>query len=149
MLTASTTEDAVIEAIAAGATGYLQKHSGPEELAEAIREVAQGRLRIPDKSIRRVFELIRGQRGLTANRSLERMTAAEREILTLFASGRSYAQIAEARGNKTVSVRNAVYRIQDKVGVHSKQELVVWAVRNGLLDEVAAGDGAPPPPEGR
>ena len=145
MLTASTTEDAVIEAIAAGATGYLQKHSGPE----AIREVAQGRLRIPDKAIRRVFELIRGQRGLTANRALERMTAAEREILTLFASGRSYAQIAEARGNKTVSVRNAVYRIQDKVGVHSKQELVVWAVRNGLLDEVAAGDGAPPPPEGK
>ena len=74
MLTASTTEDAVIEAIAAGATGYLQKHSGPEELAEAIREVAQGRLRIPDKAIRRVFELIRGQRGLTANRALERMT---------------------------------------------------------------------------
>ena len=142
MLTASTTEDAVIEAIAAGATGYLQKHSGPEELAEAIREVAQGRLRIPDKAIRRVFELIRGQRGLTANRALERMTAVEREILTLFASGRSYAQIAEARGNKTVSVRNAVYRIQDKVGVHSKQELVVWAVRNGLLDDVAAGDGA-------
>ena len=149
MLTASTTEDAVIEAIAAGATGYLQKHSGPEELAEAIREVAQGRLRIPDKAIRRVFELIRGQRGLTANRALERMTAAEREILTLFASGRSYAQIAEARGNKTVSVRNAVYRIQDKVGVHSKQELVVWAVRNGLLDEVAAGVDSPPVPEGK
>ena len=63
MMTASTTEDAVVEAIAAGATGYLQKDSGPEELAEAIREVAQGRLRIPDKSIRRVFEMIRGQRG--------------------------------------------------------------------------------------
>ena len=63
MLTASTTEDAVVEAIAAGATGYLQKDSGPEELAEAIREVAQGRLRIPDKSIRRVFAMIRGQRA--------------------------------------------------------------------------------------
>ena len=49
MLTASTTEDAVVEAIAAGATGYLQKDSGPEELAGAIREVAQGRLRIPEK----------------------------------------------------------------------------------------------------
>ena len=140
MLTASTTEDAVVEAIAAGATGYLQKDSGPEELAEAIREVAQGRLRIPDKAIRRVFALIRGQRGLTANRTLERMTAGEREILTLFASGRSYAQIAEARGNKTVSVRNAVYRIQDKLGVDTKQEMVVWAVKNGLLEDVERGE---------
>ena len=120
MLTASTTEDAVVEAIAAGATGYLQKDSGPEELAEAIREVAQGRLRIPDKSIRRVFALIRGQRGLTASRAL-----------------------------KALTVRNSIYRIQDKAGVHSKQELVVWAVRNGLLDEAPAGVDSLPVPEGQ
>ena len=136
ILTASTTEDAVVEAIAAGATGYLQKDSGPEELAEAIREVAQGRLRIPDKSIRRVFAMIRGQRELTANRTLEALTDREREILQMFAAGESYAQIAEARGNKTVTVRNTIYRIQDKLGVHSKQALVVWAVRNGLLDDL-------------
>ena len=149
MLTASTTEDAVIEAITAGATGYLQKDSGPEELAEAIRDVAQGLLRIPDRPIRRVLAMVRSQRGLTANRALDGMTAVEQEILTMFASGRSYAQIAEPRGTKTVGVRNAVYRIQDKVGVHSKQELVVWAGRNGLLNEVAAGDGPPPPPRGQ
>ena len=77
MLTASTTEDAVIEAIAAGATGYLQKDSGPEELAEAIRDVAQGLLRIPDRSIRRVLAMVRSQRGLTANRALDGMTAVE------------------------------------------------------------------------
>ena len=136
MLTASTTEDAVVEAIAAGATGYLQKDSGPEELAEAIREVAQGRLRIPDKSLRRVFAMIRGQRELTANRTLEALTDREREILQMFAAGKSYAQIAEARGNKTVTVRNTIYRIQDKLGANSKQALVVWAVRNGLLDDL-------------
>ena len=136
MLTASTTEDAVVEAIAAGATGYLQKDSGPEELAEAIREVAQGRLRIPDKAIRRVFAMIRGQRGLTASRVLKALTEREREILQMFASGKSYAQIAEAKGNKVVTVRNSVYRIQDKLGVDTKQEMVVWAVRNGLLDDV-------------
>ena len=136
MLTASTTEDAVIEAVAAGATGYLQKDSGQEELAEAIREVAQGRLRIPEKSIRRVFALIRGQRGLTASRALKALTDREREILQMFASGKSYAQIAEARGNKVVTVRNSVYRIQDKLGVETKQEMVIWAVKNGLLDDV-------------
>ena len=136
MLTASTTEDAVVEAIAAGATGYLQKDSGPEELAEAIREVAQGRLRIPDKSIRLVFAMIRGQRGLTASRALKALTDREREILQLFASGKSYTQIAEAKGTKTVTVRNSIYRIQEKLGVDTKQEMVVWAVKNGLLDEV-------------
>ena len=55
MLTASTEEDAVIEAMAAGATGYLQKYSRPEELVEAVLDVAEGRLRIPDKSVRAVF----------------------------------------------------------------------------------------------
>ena len=136
MLTASTTEDAVVDAIAAGATGYLQKDSGPEELAAAIRDVAQGRLRIPDKAIRRVFALIREQRGLTASRALKALTDREREMLQLFAGGKSYAQIAKANGSKVVTVRNAVYRIQDKLGVDTKQEMVVWAVKNGLLDDV-------------
>ena len=135
MLTASTQEDAVVEAIAAGATGFLQKYAGPEELADAVRDVAQGRLRIPDESIRRVFSMIRGQRGLTPSRALETMTDREKEIVRMFAGGKSYAQIAEARGNKIVTVRNSVYRIQDKLGVDTKQELVVWAVRNGLVDD--------------
>ena len=49
MLTASTEEDAVIEAIAAGATGYLEKYSPPEELVETVADVAEGRLRIRTK----------------------------------------------------------------------------------------------------
>ena len=79
---------------------------------------------------------IRGQRALTASRALKALTDREREILQLFASGKSYAQIAEAKGNKVVTVRNSIYRIQEKLGVHSKQALVVWAVKNGLLDDV-------------
>ena len=71
MLTASTAEDAVLEAVAAGATGYLQKHSGPGEMAIAVRDVAQGRLRVPDRSVRRVFAMIRGQRGFGEGRALE------------------------------------------------------------------------------
>ena len=96
--------------------------------------MAQDRLRIPDKSIRRVFAMIRGQRGLTASRALKALINREREILQMFASGKSYAQIAEA--NKVVTVRNSTYRIQDKLGVDTKQEMVVWAVKNGLLDGV-------------
>ena len=149
MLTASDEEDAVIEAIAAGATGYLEKYSRPEELVEAVLDVAAGRLRIPDAAVRRVFAMIRGERGLTSRRNRDKLTALERETLTLFAGGRSYIEIAAERGNSTVTVRNTINRIQDKLGIRTKQELVIWAVRNGLVDEVEVGGDAPPAPEGQ
>ena len=136
MLTASTEEDAVIEAVAAGATGYLQKYSRPEELVEAVLDVAEGRVRIPDKVLREVFAVVRGDRSLASHQASDKLTALELETLTLFASGKSYTKVAEARGNSTVTVRNTLYRIQDKLGVKTKQELVIWAVRNGLLDNV-------------
>ena len=139
MLTASTEEDAVIEAVAAGATGYLQKYSRPEELVEALVDVAEGRLRIPGEVVREVFSMIRGDRTVAFRRASGNLTALERETLTLFASGRSYTEIAEARGITTVTVRNTLYRTQDKLGIGTKQELVVWAVRNGLVNESAVG----------
>ena len=149
MLTASTEEDAVIEAVAAGATGYLQKYSRPEELVEAVLDVAAGRLRIPGKVVREVFALVRGDRELASRQAADKLTTLERETLTLFASGKSYARIAEARGNSTVTVRNNLYRIQDKLGIGTKQELVIWAVRNGLVDDVEVGVDAQPTPEGQ
>ena len=78
ILTASTEEDAVIEAIAAGATGYLQKYSRPEELVQAVLDVAEGRLRIPDQAVRRVFAMIRGERRMVSRRPLDKLTAVER-----------------------------------------------------------------------
>ena len=139
MLTASTEGDAVIEAVAAGATGYLLKYSPPEEFVEAVLDVAEGRLRIPDKAVREVFAMVRGDRKLASRQVSDKLTALELETLTLFASGRSYTEIAEARGNSTVTVRNNLYRIQDKLGIKTKQELVIWAVRNGLLDDLMVG----------
>ena len=149
MLTASSEEDAVIESVAAGATGYLQKYSRPGELVEAVLDVAEGRLRVPDKAVRRVFAMIRGERQLVARPPSNKLTVLEREVLALFASGRSYAQIAEARGNSAVTVRNTLYRIQDKLGIKTKQELVIWAVRNGLVDDVVVGVDSQPVPEGQ
>ncbi len=52
-----------------------------------------------------------------------------------FCRGMSHVAIAEAREVKVVTIRNAIYTIQVKLGVASKQEVVVWAVRNGLLDD--------------
>ena len=132
IITASTEEDAVIEAIAAGALGFVQKYSASDELVDAVRAVAAGRLMIPDDSVKRVFKLI--QDGGTTAIAPDILTEREREILTQFALGKSYTQIATDRGVGMTTVRNTIYRIQDKLGVRSKQEIVVWAVRNGLLD---------------
>ena len=139
MLTASTEMDAVIEAVAAGATGYLQKYSPPEELVGAVLDVARGRIRMSEKELKEVFAMIRTEHRLAPRKASDELTAVERETLTLFASGRSYAQIAETRGNSTLTARNTLYRIQDKLGVKTKQELVIWAVRNGLLDDAVVG----------
>ena len=61
MLTALSQEDAVMEAVAAGATGYLEKYSRLEELVEAVQDVAEDRLRIPDRASRKVLAMLGGQ----------------------------------------------------------------------------------------
>ncbi len=132
MLTASTQENAVVEAVAAGAAGFVHKFSGSEELVDAVRRVAEGSLTVPDAAVRRAFGLISGGPGPASG--AQALTARQREVVALFARGKSYAQMAEDLGISSVTARNALYRVQDKLGVHSKQEMVVWAVRNGLLD---------------
>ena len=134
ILTASTEENAVVEAVAAGATGYLQKFSGKEELLATIRAVDSGEFCIPGDVVRRVFAAMRAPSEQSDTAEVDRLTAREQEILKLFAEGRSYAEIAQVRGNRPLTIRNAIYGIRDKLEAKSKQELVVWAVRNGLLD---------------
>ncbi len=139
ILTAATQQDAVINAVAAGATGYLEKYAPPEALLEALSDVAEGRLHVPDEAVKQVFAMLKGQRRLESSRPADRLTVIERQTLTLFARGTPYAEIARQRGNSVVTVRNTLYRIQDKLGIETKQELVIWAVRNGLLDDVVVG----------
>ena len=131
MLTASTEEDAVIEAVAAGATGYLQKLSGMDRLLSTLKLVAAGEMPVPPDVVRRVFARIR--RGAKAEE--DELTEREKEMLASFCRGMSYSAIAEARGVKPVTIRNGLYSIQTKLGLGTKQEIVVWAVRNGLLDD--------------
>ena len=134
MLTASAEIDAVVVAVAAGAAGYIQKYSPPEELVDAVLDVANGGLRIPDKAVRAAFAMFRGEHDSVPSQAAGKLTAVERETLTLFASGRSYTQIAESSGNRALTVRNTLYCIQKKLNVKTKQDLVIWAVRNGLLN---------------
>ena len=92
--------------------------------------------------------MVRRDREDVSNLASDRLTALERETLALFAGGRSYAEIAEARGKSSVTIRNTLYRVQDKLGIRSKQELVIWAVRNDLVNDVELGRDSQPAPNG-
>ena len=61
-------------------------------------------------------------------------TARERELLTLFTSGHPYARTAKAKGLSPVTIRNTISRVQDKLG------LVIWAMKNGLAEELEMRD---------
>ncbi len=139
MLTASTEEEAILNAVAAGATGYIKKETTLESLLSAVRDVAAGELRVPASVVTRVFAELRDDGDRTDPVQAAGLTPREQEILTSFAMGMSYAHIAQARGIKPVTVRNAIYGIQSKLNIRTMQGLVLWAVRNDLLDEEVPG----------
>ncbi|MDE2747268.1 MAG: response regulator transcription factor [Chloroflexota bacterium] len=140
VLTASTADDAIMNALAAGATGYLQKYSGRDDLLTAVRDAAAGRSRIPVDMVRKALESVRDAPSRSDQQSPDVLTARERDVLRLFAQGNSYAEVAGIIGNSPITVRNTIYRIEQKLGVTTKQEIVVWAVRHGLLDDDAEED---------
>ena len=85
MLTALTEVDAIVEAVAAGATGYLQKETDRERLLSTVRDAVSGELRVPVEVVRRAFEEIRG--GGRAGDAAAGLTQREREILVSVCPG--------------------------------------------------------------
>ena len=131
MLTVSTEANAVIEAVAVAAASYLQKVAGMDQVLSMIKDAATGEGRLPTEVVRRAFSRIwREAKSKDVN-----LTPREKEILVSFCRGMSYVAIAVARGAKVVTIRNTIYTIQIKLGVDSKQDVVVWAAQNGLLDD--------------
>ena len=136
ILTASNSSDAVIESVAAGATGYLVKDSGAERLVETIRDIADGRFQLTADELRRAAGRIRKDSMKPRPVSPCVLTPRERDVLVKFCEGMSYAQIGAEYDITRSNVRNTIYRIHDKTGSGSNQEMVVWAVRCGILDEL-------------
>ena len=134
MLTASNEQDAIVRSIAAGATGYLQKYSGKEQLLATLREVAEGEFRIPGNAARRLARAVRGPLGDASAERLDSLTDREVEILKLFAGGLSYQEIGDVREISALTVRNAVSGVQKKLGFRTRQQMVVWAIRAGVVD---------------
>ena len=135
MLTASNEKDAIVRSIAAGATGYIQKYSGKEHLLATLREVAEGEFRIPGNAAMRLARAVRRPSTDAEPERLDVLTDREKEILKMFADGLTYKEIGEIRNNSDLTVRNAVSRIQKKLGFKTRHQMVVWAVRVGLVDD--------------
>ena len=139
MLTASTERNAILEAVAAGAAGYVQKFIPTEQLLATAKDVAKGEYRMPRDAMRRVFARLRNAPEQGDPPKRKKLTQREKEILVQFAKGMSYTAIAESRENRPTTIRNTIYGIQEKLGFDSRQEVIVWAVRNGLLDDMVSG----------
>ena len=77
---------------------------------------------------------MRSPSAASSAEGLAALTNREREILKLFADGLSYQEIGEIRNNSALTVRNAVSGVQRKLGFKTRQQMVVWAVRAGLVD---------------
>ncbi|HZS88832.1 MAG TPA: response regulator transcription factor [Chloroflexota bacterium] len=132
MLTGQQNEHYVRRALQGGASGYLLKRSGADELVQAVRTVARGQLAFDGAGIGDVVSVWGGRDGpdLPAH---SRLTAREREVLRLVAQGYSNGAIA-ARLNlspKTVDTHRA--RVMAKLDLHNRAALTGYALHQGYV----------------
>ncbi|MGA8305215.1 MAG: response regulator transcription factor [Candidatus Acidiferrales bacterium] len=125
MLSMHSEDTLVRQALDAGARGYMLKNAVDLELAAAIRRVAAGEL-VLDPQLAKPASL-RGERNAG-------LTARELEILQLIVNGKSNKEIADdlKLSVNTVAVHRA--NIMETLGIHKTAELVVYAIRNGLVN---------------
>ena len=143
MVTAYEDSTLIARAVEAGASGFVPKSLGPDELVEAIHRVAGGELVLPTLDIDVVLTNL--QRS-AASRSragglLRQLTSRELEILQMITEGHSTSEIAEHFFLSPLTVKSHVKNIYSKLGVHSKLEAVTFALRHGAV-EVAVDGGA-------
>jgi len=122
-------------AVQAGASGFLPKTEGVVDVATAVRRVHRGELLHDDEEIEAALRRLRHRRQQeeSMERRLERLTPRETEILQLMAEGRSSQRIAATLGMSPHTLRTHVQNILTKLGVHSKLEALVAAIRYGRV----------------
>jgi DNA-binding NarL/FixJ family response regulator len=136
MLTASDEEADLYEAVKSGAAGYLLKDSSIEEVAQAVRVVAQGQSLIsPSMAVKLIDEFKQMSRpGREHVPGGLRLTERELEVLRLVATGMNNREIARQLSISENTVKNHVRNILEKLQLHSRMEAVMFAVREKLLD---------------
>jgi DNA-binding NarL/FixJ family response regulator len=135
MLTVSDEEADLYEAVKNGASGYLLKDSSIEEVAQAVRVVADGQSLIsPSMAIKLLDEFKQMSRTDRSSVPTPRLTERELEVLRLVAQGLNNREIAKQLFISENTVKNHVRNILEKLQLHSRMEAVMYAVREKLLD---------------
>jgi DNA-binding NarL/FixJ family response regulator len=134
MFTVSTEEDDVIEALVAGACGYVLKTAPPEEIVSAIATVHAGDSVVSPGVAGRLVQRVReDRRNAPAPPPAAGLTPRELEILRLLVEGRENSEIAEALFISPSTAKNHVAKVLDKLGLDNRVQAAVYAVRSGLV----------------
>ncbi|ACV09250.1 response regulator [Jonesia denitrificans] len=137
-MTSFDTESAILDAIDAGARGFVAKDSGPQELATAVRNVAAGEGALSRRAARVVVERLRAAETRPAQQFAQSLLASltdrEREITALVAEGFSTAEIATRLYLGEATVKTHLKSAMNKTGTDNRTRLAVLAAKAGLAD---------------
>ena len=137
ILTMSEEESDLFEAVRAGANGYVLKDVDGEQVAEGVRAVYSGdSLITPSMASKRLaeFALMRRRDNGDPEAGLPKLTDREVEVLGLVARGMANREIGRQLFISENTVKNHIRNILDKLGLHSRSEAVLYAVRENLIE---------------
>jgi DNA-binding NarL/FixJ family response regulator len=131
VLTTSAEERDLLEALAAGAYGYVVKDAPVTEIVAAIEATAEGGSVVSPMVARNLVDFVRGRQP--PEPADDRLTERERSILRLLAEGCDNAEIGERLHVSASTVKTHVSAILGKLGVENRVQAAVWAVRHGIV----------------
>jgi two-component system response regulator DevR len=134
MLTSYADEEALFDSIAAGASGYVLKRIGSDELVNAIRTVAAGHSMLDPAVTAAVLGRLRRDAHAEESGAFSELTEQERKVLAHVAEGESNREIAQAMQLAEKTVRNYVSNILAKLSLASRAQAAAFAIRNRLTE---------------
>jgi two-component system, NarL family, response regulator NreC len=133
-LTIHEDEEYFFKMLEAGATGYVPKRAAPDELLTAIRAAATGQVYLyPSLAKLLVRDFLSGGRPVPADQPSPELTEREAEVLTYLAEGANNEEIATALVISPKTVARHRENIMRKLNLHSRSELVRYAIRKGII----------------
>jgi two-component system response regulator NreC len=133
-LTIHEDEEYFFRMLNAGASGYVPKRAAPEELLSAVRTAAAGEVYLyPSLAKLLVRDYVAGRRAAAPGAASDDLTDREQEVLAYLAEGSSNTEIAEALSISPKTVARHRENIMAKLNLHSRADLVKYAIRKGII----------------